>query len=339
MGIFSRLRKSKEKDIVLDAAKKSRTSTTEKYKKGMKSSRDSFAKKFLNLATKHRKIDENYFKELEDLLITSDVGVEYTLKLIPKLKEAVKRKNIQDPKEVNELIFEYLFERYLNGKKDSTDLKLVDGEINVILVIGVNGVGKTTSIGKLAKRLIDEGKVVSFAAADTFRAGAVAQLQIWAERNNCEITIPKKEGQDPASVVFEAIEKAKKSNPDVLIIDTAGRLQNKEHLMNELKKLNKIVEKQSGKPVTESLLVLDATTGQNGVKQAEAFNEVTNLSGIILTKMDSSSKGGIILNIKDSFSIPVKFIGLGESIDDFEVFDLEKYLYGLTEDLINEQGK
>lgn len=339
MGIFSRLKKSKNKDIILEAAKKSRTSTSDKYKKGMKNSRDSFAKKFLNLATKHRKIDEEYFQELEDLLITSDVGVEYTLNLIPKIKSTVKRKNITDPKKVNEIIFEYLFDRYLNGKKDSTDLKLIDGEINVILVIGVNGVGKTTSIGKLAKRLIDEGKKVSFAAADTFRAGAVAQLQIWADRNNCEITIPNKEGQDPASVVFEAIDKSQKSNPDVLIIDTAGRLQNKENLMNELKKLNKIVEKKLGKPAIESLLVLDATTGQNGVKQAEAFNEVTTLTGIILTKMDSSSKGGIILNIKESFQIPVKFIGLGESIDDFEVFDLEKYLYGLTEDLINEQDK
>jgi len=339
MGIFSRLRKSKNKDIVLDAAKESRETLTEKYRKGMKNSRDSFAKKFLNLATKHRKVDDEYFQELEDLLITSDVGVEYTLNLITKLKETAKRKNITDTKETNELIFEFLFERYLNKEKDQTSLNLIDGEVNVILVIGVNGVGKTTSIGKLAKRLINEGKKVSFAAADTFRAGAVEQLKIWAERNDCEITIPKKEGQDPSSVVFEAIEKSKINKPDVLIIDTAGRLQNKENLMNELKKINRIVEKQSGKKVAESLLVLDATTGQNGVRQAEAFNEVTNLTGIILTKMDSSSKGGIILNIKDSFSIPVKFIGLGESIDDFEVFDLEKYLYGLTEDLINEQDK
>lgn len=329
-------KKTKDNDIVLAAAKKSRLSLNNKYKKGLKTSKDSFTRRFLTLATKHRKIDEAYFQELEDLLITSDVGVEYSLSLIVKLKESVKRKNITDPTKVTKLIFDHLFEKYLNGEKDSTTLNIIDGEVNVIIVIGVNGVGKTTSIGKLAKRLIDEGKKVSFAAADTFRAGAVAQLQVWADRNSCEITVPKKEGQDPASVVYEAIEKANTSKPDVLIVDTAGRLQNKENLMNELKKLNKIIETKSGKPPVESLLVLDATTGQNGVRQAEAFNDLLNLTGIILTKMDSSSKGGIILNIKDSFKIPVKFIGLGESIDDFEEFDLEKYLSALTGDLDNE---
>ena len=335
MGLFSKLRKQKQNDIVLDAAKKARISSTDKYNDGLKTSRDSFSKKFLNLATKYRKIDEDYFKELEELLITSDVGVQYTMDILPKIKDAAKRKNIQDAKKMNELIFEFLFEKYLDDKKP-LDIQLADGELNIILVTGVNGVGKTTTIGKLANILLKQGKTVNLAAADTFRAGAVAQLKMWAEKNNCAITVPEKEGQDPASVAFKAIHNAKDMNADVLIIDTAGRLQNKENLMKELAKILKIIERESGKPPLESLLVLDATTGQNGVDQAAVFNDMLNLTGIILTKMDSSAKGGIILNIKENFSIPVKFIGLGEGIDDLEKFDLEKYLYGLTKELFDE---
>lgn len=334
MGIFKRLKKNNDK--VVDLIKESRDSSVNKYDKALKTSRDSFIKKIKVLATKHRKIDEEYFNELEELLIMSDVGIKYTSILIPKLKNEIRINKITDVNEINQLIFEFLFKNYLDDKNEISRLDLVDGELNIILVIGVNGVGKTTSIGKLTNKLTKEGKKVSLAAGDTFRAGAVSQLKVWSERTNVNITVPKKEGQDPSSVAYEAIQEAKKNNDDVLIIDTAGRLQNKTHLMNELEKLNRVITKESGKPPVEVLLVLDATSGQNGVNQALSFNEVTKLTGIILTKMDSSSKGGIILYIKDAFSIPVKFIGLGEKLDDFEEFDIEKYLYGLTKELFNE---
>ena len=322
--------KKKQKDIVVEALKEKKLTKKEKYNKGLKFSRESFTKKFLKLATRHRKIDEEYFKDLEEVLIMSDVGVQFSLDLISKLKTEYKIKNYKNPKDMNKLIFDFLFKQYTKGKQNINQLNINKGELNIFLIAGVNGVGKTTTIGKLTKRLIDKGNKVSLAAGDTFRAGAVAQLQIWAERTNCEITIPEKEGQDPASVVFKAISKAKESSVDILIIDTAGRLQNKENLMNELAKINKIIKRESGKSASEVLLVLDATTGQNGVSQASVFNEVANLSGIILTKMDSSAKGGIILSIKNTFNIPVKFIGLGEGLEDLEEFDIKEYLQGLT---------
>ncbi|BDU67512.1 MAG: signal recognition particle receptor FtsY [Candidatus Tyloplasma litorale] len=330
MGIF----KKKNTDEVVSAIKKAKLSKSEKYNKGLKTSRENFTRRFLKLATKYRKVNSEYFVELEELLIMADVGVQFTMSLINSLKEEAKLKNIQDPIKMNELIFNFLFKQYSNKKNESVELNLIDNELNVILVMGVNGVGKTTTIGKLTKRLKDEGKNVVLAAADTFRAGAVAQLKIWAERTNCEIVTPSKDGQDPASVVYQGLEKSKDINADVLIVDTAGRLQNKEGLMRELSKISQIIERSTGKPPIESLLVLDATTGQNGVIQAESFNDIANLTGIILTKMDSSAKGGIILSIKHTFNIPVKFIGLGESLDDLEVFDIKEYLRGLTMGMI-----
>ncbi len=326
MALF---KKKKQTDIVKEAIQETKLTKSEKYKKGLKTSREGFAKKILKLATKHRKVNEEYFQELEEIFIMADIGVQFTMDLIKKLKEESKVKNIQEVEEVNKLIVDYLTKQYTSGMEGIHKLNLVDGELNVILVMGVNGVGKTTTIGKLTRRLLDEGKKVALAAGDTFRAGAVAQLQVWADRSECEITVPAKDGQDPASVVFAAIAKAKESNPDVLIVDTAGRLQNKEHLMKELEKINKIIERESGKPAVETLLVLDATTGQNGVSQASAFNEVASLTGIVLTKMDSSAKGGIILPIKNTFDIPVKFIGLGEGIEDLEEFDVNEFLKGL----------
>ncbi len=328
MGLFKKNKKNK--DIVKQAIEDSVLTKSEKYEKGLKISRESFAKKILKLATKHRKINEEYFKELEELLIMADVGVKFSLNLISKIKTEVKIKNITESEKINELIFKLLFENYSNGKNNSAQLNLSENELNIILIMGVNGVGKTTTIGKLVKYFISKEKKVSLAAADTFRAGAVKQLQIWAQRSNCDITIPEKEGQDPASVVYSAIKKAKEQKVDILIVDTAGRLQNKENLMNELAKINKIIERESGKKTSESLLVLDATTGQNGVVQASSFNDIANLTGIVLTKMDSSAKGGIILSIKEYFDIPVKFIGLGESIDDLEEFDVKEYLKALT---------
>lgn len=326
----------KKNDIVVKALQESKKTKSEKYETGLKTSRDSFTKKILKLATKHRNINEEYFKDLEEVLIMADVGVSFTMDLIEKLKTETKIKNITDSKKMNKLIFDFLFKTYSNGKEGISKINIIDGELNVILVMGVNGVGKTTTIGKLAKIFVDQGKEVSLAAADTFRAGAVAQLEVWAERTNCSITIPEKEGQDPSSVVFKAIHEAINDKTDILIVDTAGRLQNKEYLMKELEKMNKIIERESGKKAIETLLILDATTGQNGILQASAFNEVTKLTGIVLTKMDSSSKGGIILSIKDSFDIPVKFIGLGEDINDLEVFDPSEYLKSLTKGVENE---
>lgn len=323
MALF---KKKKQVDIVKEAIQEKKLTKSEKYHKGLRNSREGFAKKFLKLATKYRQVNEDYFQELEEIFIMADIGVQFTMELIKKLKEESKLKNITEVEEINKLIIDFLTKQYTLGMEGIHKLNLIDNELNVILVMGVNGVGKTTTIGKLTKRLINEGKKVSLAAADTFRAGAVAQLQVWAERSKCEITIPEKDGQDPASVVFGALAKAKESKPDVLIVDTAGRLQNKEHLMKELEKINKIIERESGKPAVETLLVLDATTGQNGVSQAEAFNGVASLTGIVLTKMDSSAKGGIILPIKNAFNIPVKFIGLGEGIEDLEEFDVNEFL-------------
>lgn len=326
MALF---KKKQQKDIVKEAIKETKLTKSEKYNKGLKTSREGFTKKFLKLATKHRQVNEEYFQDLEEIFVMADIGIQFTMDLIKKLKEESKVKNITEVEDINKLIVEYLTKQYTSGMEGIHKLNLVDGELNVILVMGVNGVGKTTTIGKLTKRLLDEGKTVALAAGDTFRAGAVAQLQVWADRNNCEITTPAKDGQDPASIVFEAVAKAKESKPDVLIIDTAGRLQNKDHLMKELEKMNKIIERESGKPAAETLLVLDATTGQNGVSQASSFNDVATLTGIVLTKMDSSAKGGIILPIKNAFDIPVKFIGLGEGIEDLEEFDVKEFLHGL----------
>ncbi len=329
MALF---KKKKQEDIVKEAIQETKLTKSEKYKKGMKSSREGFGRKILKLATKHRKVNEDYFADLEESLIMADIGAQFTMDLLKLLKEEARIKNIQETEEINKLIITYLTKQYTAGMEDIHRLNLKDDQLNVILVMGVNGVGKTTTIGKLTKRLMDEGKTVALAAADTFRAGAVAQLQVWADRSNCEITTPDKDGQDPASVVFQAIAKAKESKPDVLIVDTAGRLQNKENLMRELEKINNIIERESGNKAVETLLVLDATTGQNGVSQASSFNEVAALTGIVLTKMDSTAKGGIILPIKNTFNIPVKFIGLGETIEDLEEFDVNEYLKGLLEE-------
>lgn len=337
MGFLKKIRnkiiRKKQQDVVIDKIQEVRKSNTEKYEKAFSKSRESFTKKIQKFVTKNREVNEVFFEELEELLITSDMGISYTMSLIEKLKVETKIKRANSPEEINEIIFETMFGEYINGDEGVTNIKLESEGLNVVLVIGVNGVGKTTSIGKLAKRFTDEGKKVSLAAADTFRAGAVDQLAIWAERTGVSIVTPERQGQDPASVVYKGIERAKEEKVDILFVDTAGRLQNKKNLMFELEKINKIIFKAIGKFPIETLLVIDATTGQSGVQQAKSFNDVTKLTGIILTKMDSSSRGGIILSIKQMFNIPVKFIGLGESLDDLEKFELDKYIYGLTADL------
>ena len=301
----------------------------QKYDEGLAKSRKGFADKLKSLSKKYKKVNQDYFDDLEEVLIEADVGVELTLKIIQQLFEHAKSKRIDDSEELNELLIDMLFENYM--KEDQVlekDLKFEEGKITVCLVVGVNGVGKTTSIAKLANRYKNLGKKILMVAGDTFRAGAKEQLQIWADRVGVPL-VSGKDNQDPASVVFDGVRQAKLGNYDLVIVDTAGRLQNKINLMNELAKINRVIEKELPNSIKESLLIIDATTGQNGVRQARSFYDVTSLSGIIITKMDGTSKGGIILAIRDELGIPVRFIGLGEKVDDLQPFDLEKYLYSL----------
>lgn len=300
-----------------------------KYDDGLAKSRKGFAEKLKFLSKKYKKVNQDYFDDLEEVLIEADVGVGLTLKIIQQLFDYAKSKKVDDAEELNELLVDMLFENYM--KEDTAlekELKFEDGKTTVCLVVGVNGVGKTTSIAKLASRYKNQGKKILMVAGDTFRAGAKEQLQIWADRVGVPL-VAGKDNQDPASVVFDGCRKAKNEQYDLIIVDTAGRLQNKINLMNELAKINRVIEKELPNSIKESLLIIDATTGQNGVRQARSFYDVTSLSGIIITKMDGTSKGGIILAIRDELGIPVRFIGLGEKVDDLQPFDLEKYLYSL----------
>ncbi len=310
-----------------------------KYVAGLSKSGTNLTKKIRELQSNHKQIDEEFFEKLEEILIMSDISVSQVYLILEEIKKEVKVENITDKNLINEIIADKMFVIYANQSTVNTKLNLDHPGLNVLLMVGVNGSGKTTSIAKIANKLVLEGKRVLLAAADTFRAGAVEQLKIWAQRLNVDIILPDKEGADPASVVYKAFEKTKDNEYDVLIIDTAGRLQNKINLMNELAKINKIIQKFIPEAPHESLLVLDATTGQNGILQAEAFKEVTPISGIVLTKMDGTSNGGIILSIKDKLNIDVKLIGLGEKMDDLQEFDLDAYIYGLTKGLMENNEK
>jgi len=341
MAFFKKLKdkfkiKKKQEDEVLDKLKKSNEQKKHKiYDKGLKKSRNIFSKKLEEIATKSREINEELFEEIEEVLIMSDIGASSAMSIIENLKVTIKKENITDPKLINDFLFDQIFSLYVGEEVVSTKLNLEKGRINVIMVTGVNGAGKTTSIAKLAKKLVDDGNKVLLAAADTFRAGAVAQLNVWAERTKVDVVNPTKDGQDPSAVIFDAVKKAKAEKYDVLICDTAGRLQNKEYLMKELNKMYKVIQREIPDAPHESLLVIDATTGQNGINQAKAFNEVGNVTGIILSKMDGTAKGGIILAIKELLNIPVKFIGLGESLEDLQEFDLDEYLYALTKNFVD----
>lgn len=306
-------------------------SVTEKFKEGLTKTRDSFTSKVNDLVSRFRVVDEEFFEELEEVLLQADVGFDTVMELIDLLKDEVKRKNIKDTTGMQTLISEKLVEIYNAGEEVSNELNIEDGRLNVILMVGVNGVGKTTTIGKMASRLQKEGKTVMLAAGDTFRAGAIDQLVVWGERTGVEV-VRQAEGSDPAAVIFDAVKAAKKRNVDVLICDTAGRLQNKVNLMNELEKVNRIIGREIEGAPHEVLLALDATTGQNALVQAQTFNEATHVTGIVLTKLDGTAKGGIVLAIRSKLDIPVKFVGLGEGIDDLQPFDPEKYVYGLFAD-------
>ena len=290
-----------------------------KIKEGLKKTRDGVVGQIDSMLKSFTKIDEDLFEELEELLVMGDVGVATAEDICAKLRKKVKETGAKDPKEIHNLLEEVVADILKGGQELNISTKP-----SVVLVIGVNGVGKTTTIGKMANRFKNDGKKVLLAAADTFRAAAIDQLQIWADRCGCDI-IKQNEGSDPAAVVFDAISAAKARNTDVIIVDTAGRLHNKKHLMDELAKINRIIDRELPDADKEVLLVLDATTGQNAVSQVEHFKEATGITGIVLTKLDGTAKGGIVLAIKNSLDVPVKFIGVGEQIDDLQPFVPEEF--------------
>ena len=291
-----------------------------KLKEGLSKTKNSFNEKMNNVFSNFRKVDEELLEELEEVLIMSDVGVETSLKIIDNLRTRIKREKIEDEEGVKKALREEI-KKIFDDVQENNEEK---SKPSVILVVGVNGVGKTTSIGKIANRLRQDGKKVVIAAADTFRAAAVEQLEIWADRANCDI-VKRKEGSDPASVVYDAIKVAKEKNADILICDTAGRLHNKKYLMDELEKIKKVIDKELPDSSKEVLMVLDATTGQNAINQVKAFKEETDVTGLVLTKLDGSSKGGAVVGIVEENKIPVKFIGVGEQIDDMEIFNSEDF--------------
>ncbi|WP_067729326.1 signal recognition particle-docking protein FtsY [Oceanobacillus damuensis] len=309
---------------------------SQKYQEGMKKTRHSFSGKLNDLIARYRKVDEDFFEELEEVLITADVGVTTVMDLVEELRMEVKRQNIKDTNGIKDVISEKLVEIYYgNDNEEIEKLNIQQEGLSVILVVGVNGVGKTTSIGKLAHQLKKQGKNVVLAAGDTFRAGAIEQLEIWGERADVPV-IRQNAGSDPAAVIFDGIKAAKSRRADVLICDTAGRLQNKVNLMNELSKVKRVIEREIPGAPQEVLLVLDATTGQNALSQAKTFSEATDVSGIVLTKLDGTAKGGIVLAIRNELKIPVKYVGLGEQVDDLQVFDANAFVYGLFADIATE---
>ena len=328
MGFFNKLKSvfsNKKKD-------ENENIQVEKYEKGLEKTRDEFVSKLSLLGIKYTKINEEYFEELEQLLIMADIGVNTVMDFMERLRKRVKSESITDTKYLNEVIVDELFIIYVNNESITDKINMAEDGPTVILMVGVNGVGKTTTIAKLAYKYKQEGKKVMMIAGDTFRAGAVEQLRIWADRT--ESLFYGQDGVDPAGVIYDGLVKAKEENADIVLIDTAGRLHNKVNLMKELEKINKVIGTHISGAPHETLLVIDATTGQNGIMQAEAFKEITNITGIVLTKLDGTAKGGIVLAIKESVNLPVKFVGLGEKMTDLIPFDIEAYIYGLFKDLM-----
>lgn len=301
----------------------------DKYVAGLDKSRKNFSSKLKLLSKRYEKANDEYFEELEQILIEADVGVNLALDIVEVTKKETNSQGITDPTQINEILVDKMFVSYAQtGENIINEIIFKEEGPTVLLVVGVNGVGKTTTIAKLAQRYIKKGKKVLLVAGDTFRAGATEQLSVWANRLGCEI-VTGKENQDPSSVCYDGMRKAKLENFDLVICDTAGRLQNKLNLMQELSKMKRVISKEIPDAPHDVFLIIDATTGQNGVLQAKAFKECTNLTGVVITKMDGTSKGGIILAIRDELGVPVRFIGLGEKMDDLEEFDLDQYLYGL----------
>ena len=322
MGIFDKFK---------NIFKKEEVETVNTYDAGLEKTRKEFTSKLNLLTMKHNIINEEYYEELEDILISADIGVNTVMKFMDKLRARVKKENITSSSDLKEIIVDEMFIIYVQNEILVNKINFSENGPTVILFVGVNGVGKTPTIGKMAHKFKAQNKKVLLIAGDTFRAGAVEQLVEWGRRADTEVVY--KENADPASVVFDGLKKAKDENYDIVLIDTAGRLQNKVNLMNELEKINKVIKNSIPEAPHETLLVLDATTGQNGISQAKSFKEITNITGIVLTKLDGTAKGGIVLAIKEDVGIPVKYIGLGEKENDLKVFDVEKYIYGLFKEL------
>lgn len=297
-----------------------------KLKESLTKTRQGFVDKVTQLVTGRKAIDEEFYEELEEILIQGDVGVNTTLELIGRLRKVVKERKISEPVDVKGVLKELIADILIEHK--NAELYDVPNQINVILVVGVNGAGKTTTIGKLAATLKEDGKKIVLVAGDTFRAAAIEQLTIWADRANCEI-IKHQEGSDPAAIVFDAIQSAKNRKYDYVIVDTAGRLQNKVNLMEELKKIRRVIERELPGNSPEVLLILDATTGQNALSQAKIFKETTEVTGLVLTKLDGTAKGGIVIAISNEMDIPVKYIGVGEKQEDLRKFDAAEFVEAL----------
>ena len=326
MGLFSKFKN------LVTKKKEEKDESVEVYDKGLEKTREEVISKLNILGIKYTKVSEEYFEELEDLLISADIGVNTVFSFMERLRSRVKKENITDTSYLKEVIVDELFIIYVNGESLSDKINMNNDGPTVILLVGVNGVGKTTTIAKLAYKYKNMGKKVMMIAGDTFRAGAVEQLKLWSEKTNS--LFYGKENTDPAGVVFDGLDEAIKEKADIVLIDTAGRLQNKVNLMKELEKVNKVIASKIDGAPHETLLVIDAATGQNGIMQAKAFKEITNITGIVLTKLDGTAKGGIVLAIKEEVNLPVKFIGLGEKMTDLQTFDIENYIYGLFKDMM-----
>ncbi|MDR2821523.1 MAG: signal recognition particle-docking protein FtsY [Mycoplasmataceae bacterium] len=323
--VSEQIKNKNEEKVLIDGQKK--------FDDGLKKASSELNSSVNHIAKKFRTVNQELIDDIEESLISFDIGTSATKKILNSIVEEIKLQNVHDGELIKQIIMDKLFVYYIQDTDISNEITIKPNQTNVILVSGVNGVGKTTSIAKLANFFINQKYSVCLIAADTFRAGAVAQLESWATHLGINIFKPSKEGQDPASVVYDGLKFAKEHNIDIVLCDTSGRLQNKSNLMNELKKIDSIIKKFEPNQPVESLLVLDATSGQNGIIQTKAFSEITKVTGIILTKMDSSSKGGIVLSIKDAFNLPIKFIGFGEKITDLLPFDLELYINGLIKEL------
>ena len=325
MGLFSKIKS------VFSKNNEETKVEIKNYDDGLKKSREEFVSKLSNLSKKYKNISEDYFEELENILIMADIGVNTVMTFVDRLKDRVKSEKITDSNVLKEIIVDELFVMYVGNNIIDSKIHMASNGPTVILFVGVNGVGKTTTIGKIANMYQNKGKRVMLVAGDTFRAGAIEQLCEWGRKTNTKVF--SNSSKDPSSVIYDALELAKKEKYDMVMIDTAGRLQNKSYLMDELAKINRVIKKVIPEGAHETLLVIDATTGQNGISQAKSFKEITDITGIVLTKLDGTAKGGIVLAIKEEVNIPVKFVGLGEGADQIEAFDIEKYIYGLFKDL------
>ncbi len=332
MGFFDKIKRA-----FTGEEKTEEVEVQEKYDKGLEKTRKTFGERMNELFANFRTVDEDFFEELEETLIGADVGFETAIRITEVLRQEVKLRNAKKSAEVQNAIIEKLVDLYeAEGINEVNELNIQEDGLTVILFVGVNGVGKTTSIGKLAHQFKNEGKKVLMAAADTFRAGAIDQLVVWGERAGVEV-VRGNAGGDPAAVVFDALERAKTEQADVLLVDTAGRLQNKVNLMNELEKIKRVIQRELPEAPQETLLVLDATTGQNAMVQAKQFKETTDVTGLVLTKLDGTAKGGIVLAIRNELHLPVKLVGLGEGIDDLEPFDPNDFVVGLFKGLLKEE--